>query len=92
MFVYVSLPVTMRVTPTISTKSGSYGNINAERSDTYDITNVHISHGANEAETELHGCSSFTSTVVTSGARTAGEGVTVMHDKGNDAFYFDAEL
>jgi hypothetical protein len=90
--VYTSLPTSMRVTPTISAKSGNWNNINAERNDTYDISNVIIQHGASANDTDVDGVSSFVTTVDTTGSRPSGEGICVVMDRNGDEFYFKAEL
>ncbi len=88
-FCTLNAPVTFRTSPTVSMKSGTYTNINIEKSDAYDISNVSFGHGSTQAYYLANPLLLLTTPTRTGFAGQAG---MVGCDQNNDAFFFDAEL
>ena len=78
-------PVTFRTTPSITTKSGVFTNINVESSDLYDISSMAISHNPN-------GRNPLVSFGFPTRSAATGYGGVVAIDQNDDEFFFDAEI
>jgi len=86
----VSLPVSMRVTPTIGTLSGGLSNINIENVDTYNISAISAYHPSDQVymNTNLGQVVDVSS----GSGRTTGHGGLVLMDQNGDAFTYRSEL
>ena len=91
-FSSTSLPVSMRVVPTITLKSGTYTNINIEHVDTYDITGVSPGHASNAGDNETWEVSTFITVMSVTNARTVGDAGVPVCDRNEDYFILTAEL
>ena len=91
-FSSTSLPVSMRVVPTITLKSGTYSNINIEHVDTYDITGVSPGHASNAGDNETWEVSTFITVMSVTAARTVGDAGVPVCDRNEDYFILTAEL
>ena len=88
-FCTLNAPVTFRTAPTVSMKSGTYTNINIEKEDAYDISNVAFGHGTTQAYYLANPVLMLTTPTRTGFAGQAG---MVSCDRNDDAFFFEAEL
>ena len=91
-FCSTSLPVSMRVVPTITMKSGTYSNINIEHVDTYDIIGVSPGHASNAGDNETWEVSTFITVMSVTTARTVGDAGVPVCDQNEDYFILTAEL
>ena len=88
-FCTLNAPVTFRTAPTVSMKSGTYTNINIEKEDAYDISNVAFGYGTTQAYYLANPVLILTTPIRTGFAGQAG---MVSCDRNDDAFFFEAEL
>ena len=91
-FAASDLPVSMRINPTVGTKSGVLSNINIEYNDVYNVTGIAVQHGSGQGSADVTDTTKFVVTLSFNGTMTAGEAGVAVCDRNNDYFTFDAEI